>query len=252
MEQFRSTESELEESERKREADRVDASRDKEQWGRMLEMSGKLHAKGADERQRLIEEKTDLARRLARFENGGLSVAGFVSSDPTLDSVASTADVLSEESVARRESSNDAVALKREVTRLDTRVRSLTNILYEVKRNSHELDGKAQELLQHSDKFRKIIDLAIKDDQPQDLSSISGSSAPSLVPAQNFAGVTPQSTRAMPLDVASPTSHRILGGENARNIDTATMVIRDAAHNTYPTTTDPGPAAATPAASPRT
>jgi hypothetical protein len=64
FEQVRTLETQLEESERKRETDRSDAVREKEQWGRMLEMSGRLQAKGADDRQKLVQEKESLQQRL--------------------------------------------------------------------------------------------------------------------------------------------------------------------------------------------
>ena len=69
LEQVRTLETQLEECERKRETERSDAGREKDQWGRMLEMSGRLQAKGADDRQKLIQEKESLQQRLLIYEN---------------------------------------------------------------------------------------------------------------------------------------------------------------------------------------
>ena len=68
-EQVKTLETQLEECEKKRETERSDAVREKDQWGRMLEMSGRLQAKNADDRQRLVHEKENLQQRLLIYEN---------------------------------------------------------------------------------------------------------------------------------------------------------------------------------------
>ena len=68
-EQVRTLETQLEECEKKRETERSDAVREKDQWGRMLEMSGRLQAKNADDRQKLVQEKESLQQRLLIYEN---------------------------------------------------------------------------------------------------------------------------------------------------------------------------------------
>jgi len=68
-EQVRTLETQLEECEKKRETERSDAVREKDQWGRMLEMSGRLQAKNADDRQKLVHEKESLQQRLLIYEN---------------------------------------------------------------------------------------------------------------------------------------------------------------------------------------
>jgi hypothetical protein len=67
--QVRTLETQLEECERKRETERSDAVREKDQWSRMLEMSGRLQAKSADDRQRTVQEKESLQQRLMIYEN---------------------------------------------------------------------------------------------------------------------------------------------------------------------------------------
>lgn len=69
VEQTRILETQLEECERKRESERSDAAREKEQWGKMLEMSGRLQAKSTDDRQKLVQEKESLQQRLLIHEN---------------------------------------------------------------------------------------------------------------------------------------------------------------------------------------
>jgi hypothetical protein len=69
VEQVRTLETQLEDCERKRETERSDAVREKDQWGRMLEMSGRLQAKGADDRQKLVQDKEGLQQRLLIYEN---------------------------------------------------------------------------------------------------------------------------------------------------------------------------------------
>jgi hypothetical protein len=68
-EQIKTLETQLEECEKKRETERSDAVREKDQWGRMLEMSGRLQAKNADDRQKLVHEKESLQQRLQIYEN---------------------------------------------------------------------------------------------------------------------------------------------------------------------------------------
>jgi hypothetical protein len=69
IEQVRTLETQLEECERKRETERSDAVREKDQWSRMLEMSGRLQAKSADDRQKMVHEKESLQQRLLIYEN---------------------------------------------------------------------------------------------------------------------------------------------------------------------------------------
>lgn len=69
VEQIKTLETQVEDCERKRETERSDAAREKEQWGKMLELSGRLQAKSADDRQKLVQEKENLQQRLLIHEN---------------------------------------------------------------------------------------------------------------------------------------------------------------------------------------
>ncbi|KAM0717643.1 hypothetical protein Q7P37_007495 [Cladosporium fusiforme] len=68
-EQVKSLEAQAEQYEKKREAERLEASRQKDQWGKMLEMSGRLQAKSAEEKQKLSRERDELLQRVTIFEN---------------------------------------------------------------------------------------------------------------------------------------------------------------------------------------
>lgn len=67
-EQVKHLTSQLETSENKRESERLETQREKDQWSRMLEMSGRLHAKVDAERQRLLGEKETLLLRISHYE----------------------------------------------------------------------------------------------------------------------------------------------------------------------------------------
>lgn len=69
MEQVKSLEAQTEQSEKKREAERAEALREKDQWGKMLEMSGRLQAKNGVERQKLAKERDELLQRVLVLEN---------------------------------------------------------------------------------------------------------------------------------------------------------------------------------------
>ncbi|KAI6875981.1 hypothetical protein KC338_g521 [Hortaea werneckii] len=68
LEQVKTLEGRVEELERKREQERSDAAREKEQWGRMLEMGTRLQARHADDRQKLMDEREELRSRIAVLE----------------------------------------------------------------------------------------------------------------------------------------------------------------------------------------
>lgn len=73
-EQVKTLEAQIEQCEKRREAERSGSLREKEQWSRMLEMSSKLQAKNSDERQKILRERDELQQRLAALEsNPGLS-----------------------------------------------------------------------------------------------------------------------------------------------------------------------------------
>lgn len=68
-EQVKTLEAQIEQCEKRREAECSDSLREKEQWGRMLEMSSRLQAKNADERQKISRERDELQQRLAALES---------------------------------------------------------------------------------------------------------------------------------------------------------------------------------------
>ena len=125
----------LEECERKREAERSDAVREKEQWGKMLEMSGRLQAKSADDRQKLVQEKNDLQQRLLIRENeAAINASKHASSpDKSATSTNQNATVTDSENKSNTERSTmHIIALQRENEALKTRTNMLRTTLERV------------------------------------------------------------------------------------------------------------------------
>lgn len=68
-EQVRTLEGQVQAAEKNHENERMNSVREKDQWGKMLEMSGRLQAKNAEERQSLMREKQALQHQLQALEN---------------------------------------------------------------------------------------------------------------------------------------------------------------------------------------
>ncbi|KAK6434298.1 hypothetical protein LTR95_009518 [Oleoguttula sp. CCFEE 5521] len=80
--QVKSLETSLTESEKKRDSERADITKEREQWGRMLDMGGRLQAKNAIDRQRLSGQVLRLEQRLqSGEETGGRAQSGRQSPD---------------------------------------------------------------------------------------------------------------------------------------------------------------------------
>lgn len=137
-------ETQLEESEKKREAIRIDAAREKEQWGRMLDMSSRLHAKIDSERQKLLQENAALERRL--LANRGVIPSSEGSSDhPGL--TAATSGI----SVGLGHSDNVSEAERaREVALLTDRVESLRSVLETIKKHNSEFVDRSRGFLEQT------------------------------------------------------------------------------------------------------
>jgi hypothetical protein len=140
----------LEECEKKREAERSDAVREKEQWGRMLEMSGRLQAKSADDRQKLAQEKNDLQQRLLIRENeaainaskSGSSTDKIAPSTGQKTAITETEDKTNEQSAAQM------IALQRENQVLQTRTKLLRSTLERVEVHYASIMEKRREMLE--------------------------------------------------------------------------------------------------------
>ncbi|KAK3114843.1 hypothetical protein LTR53_006423 [Teratosphaeriaceae sp. CCFEE 6253] len=161
-------ESQLEDSERKRDGERADATKEKEQWGRMLDMSGRLQAKLAVERQRLVEERDQLKRRAV-----GVRIDQEGSRSDSAGSTTSNARSLPEGD-ARRGSPHAAVrgntpsrvdGFNNELEVLRARVNVLTSTLQQVRRQNLELGDRSRSTVQTSGEMAQIINRALGADE---------------------------------------------------------------------------------------
>ena len=141
----------LEDCEKKREAERSDAVREKDQWGRMLEMSGRLQAKSADDRQKLVQEKNDLQQRLLIRENEAVINAskGASSPDRGAPSTSQKADITDKENKAtEKQSTAHLIALERDNHVLQTRTNMLRSTLERVEGQYASIMEKRREMLE--------------------------------------------------------------------------------------------------------
>jgi hypothetical protein len=140
----------LEECEKKRESERSDAVREKEQWGRMLEMSGRLQAKSADDRQKLVQEKNDLQQRLLIRENEAAinaSKSGS-STDKIAPSTGQKTIIIETEDKTNEQSAAQMIALQRENQVLQTRTKLLRSTLERVEVHYASTMEKRREMLE--------------------------------------------------------------------------------------------------------
>ncbi|KAK4508151.1 hypothetical protein PRZ48_001889 [Zasmidium cellare] len=182
-EQIKTLESQLEESEKKREVDRAEAAKEKEQWGRMLEMGGRLHAKVDSERQRLLDEKEYLSRRVAALEaedsvrpahlktdlqvetEGSRRHSGPDGSERQISQNGPSSEVVPVGAGSFGDFSNsEAAALKREVLVLNGRIESLRFALEEARRHNQEAEQKTRAFLEQNTQLGTAIDSALKSD----------------------------------------------------------------------------------------
>ncbi|KXT16826.1 hypothetical protein AC579_6793 [Pseudocercospora musae] len=179
-EQIKSLSHQLEECEKKRDAERAEAQREKDQWGRMLEMSGRLHAKVDSERQRLLQEKETLANRLAsqgsdlqnssalKEKYGRANLAHADSRISAADKEAHVSSLMVDASITDTAAASygeagasETIGLKREIQQLNARVLSLRTALLQAQRNARELQEHSQSVLRQTS---SAIETAIKDD----------------------------------------------------------------------------------------
>lgn len=163
-EQIRALSSQLEECEKKRDAERAEAQKEKDQWGRMLEMSGRLHAKVDAERQRLLQEKEVLACRLASQEDG-MSTQVTKNQDTVHRGEAprhgSHTAVHAPTSTIAAPSGDfgggDMVGMRREIQQLNARISALRAALQHAQRNTRETREQSQRTI-------SAIEAAIEND----------------------------------------------------------------------------------------
>ncbi|EME89596.1 uncharacterized protein MYCFIDRAFT_87036 [Pseudocercospora fijiensis CIRAD86] len=202
-EQIKSLTNQLEECEKKRDAERAEAQREKDQWGRMLEMSGRLHAKVDSERQRLLQEKETLTNRLCSQGSDSPNLAAPKAKDDRTNLAHTDGRDYASEKVAPPSThisammvdanisdpaaasygdarASETIGLKREIQQLNARVLSLRTALLQAQRNTREFQEHSQIFLQQTS---SVIETAIKhDDTTAKPNAESGRSTPARPP----------------------------------------------------------------------
>jgi len=189
-EQVKSLQAQLDESEKRREAERAEAAREKDQWGRMLEMGGRLHSKNVEDRQKLVEERDELLRKVLDYEEENQfrinrrkeeALADFkgkplTKAAPILEpgELASSSQI-----VANEGAPGTVAALKSQVEVLTARIEVLHGCLQSLKRHNEETGQRTRDFLRHSDQLALAIDRALdgnpRSHQPgQEPESVSG------------------------------------------------------------------------------
>lgn len=178
-EQIRIMETQLEDSEKKRESERLNAASERDQWTKLLAMDRQLQSKNAEEKQKLREEKILLSQRVAAYE--GENYSRF---DPVKRNITSrtSATLLDSDRKADGEESNltpaataggsspgnatnDVEGLRHKVAMLNGRIEVLRHSLEEAKRRSHQLGEKTQEIIDGSIEISAAIDRALEEDE---------------------------------------------------------------------------------------
>ena len=166
LEQIKSLEGQLQECERKREAERAEAAQEKDQWGRMLDMSGRLQHKNAEDRQRLASEKAELLQRLAAYENKDPAQLDQSAADPRRTAARSPFAVNTNTGGDTQlhmstSSSNDIDALRKENDALQAEIASMRTSLEEVRRHYNGMEDSMQHFMSQKDYLRLAVDQAL-------------------------------------------------------------------------------------------
>ncbi|KAM3415582.1 hypothetical protein BST61_g9103 [Cercospora zeina] len=168
-EQVKLLTSQLEHSERKREAERSEAEREKNQWGRMLEMSGRLQAKADADKQRLLAEKETLMQHVSRLrqppgqeEQDERSSTSEKSQSHRTASDQSRAFVTARAPSQMQHNSDDLNELQRTAAAQARRIELLKTALAQIKTQSVELDERALFIRQRSSELHHISELALR------------------------------------------------------------------------------------------
>ncbi|KAI7461288.1 hypothetical protein KC357_g8766 [Hortaea werneckii] len=177
LEQVKTLEGRVEELERKREQERSDATREKEQWGRMLEMGTRLQARHAEDRQKLIDEREELRSRVAalqgsqtdkvRADGSGPSIVPSI--EPPQAHGASKEFPKRQETISQKGTSagfaEDCELLKREVRSLKDQRDLLRSALAAVRTHNNTLQATLAELSLQNRTIAEDIDRCLgKDD----------------------------------------------------------------------------------------
>lgn len=174
-EQVKSLETQVEEIERRREAERADATKEKDQWGRMLDMSGRLQAKNAEERQRLLDEKNSLEQRVLAYErdsearflqmkkNMGDRFGSPRKGSPAPQTEPAKAVVGSRESALVENQASEA--LQRENLLLRARLDVMRSALDDIRRQNNATEDREREVAKQRSGMKEAIDHALHEDE---------------------------------------------------------------------------------------
>ena len=171
------------ESEQKRESERSESAKAKEQWGRMLEMGGRLHAKLSEDKQKLLDEKTYLAQLVTAYEEENAMRFEQVKKDLLSRRETERHDLEDSERRINQDSnslsdvqysapstgpageaSNDVAGLRRDNGVLEARIDVLQVALEETRRQNQDLDTRAQEVAQRASEMGSTIAKALDDE----------------------------------------------------------------------------------------
>ncbi|KAI6822435.1 hypothetical protein KC332_g8768 [Hortaea werneckii] len=249
LEQVKTLEGRVEELERKREQERSDAAREKEQWGRMLEMGTRLQARHADDRQKLMDEREELRSRIAALEGsqtdrarvGGSEWSSNVpSTEPPQAHGASKELSMPKETTSQKGASagfaEDFELLKREVRSLKDQRDLLRSALAAVRTHNNTLQATLAEVSLQNRTIAEDIDKCLgKED------AMSAQMEPSHTRPSSASG---RATPKVPTSNAPPTSDiavkSVAPPEKVNQTGEVSTVLRDAA--TIGRAVSPGPA----------
>ena len=181
VEQVKCLEVRIDDCEKKRDLERAEAAREKEQWGRMLEMGGRIHRQHAEDRQKLVEEKGDLLRRVTAYEEdnkvciatfNGNRILGTKARQASGDTEVPRPRALEVHVGSDGEASNDTPTIRREVDSLRARTEFLRFCLEDVRHHNQELSAKSNESLKLSNHIAESISKALGDTQSSVVKSV--------------------------------------------------------------------------------
>ncbi|KAK5162969.1 uncharacterized protein LTR77_011023 [Saxophila tyrrhenica] len=171
--QVKSLEASLDACEKKRESERTEAAREKDQWGRMLELGGRLQTKHAEEKQKLRDENHALAQRVAGYESnrqGSLPpLPASTITPPARRNQEGETNALQQ--APQRPGPAEFAAppgevsnLRRENEILHSRIENLRFCLEEARRHTQLLDERAHEVMSRSGQIGSVVRRALEDE----------------------------------------------------------------------------------------
>ncbi|TKA79677.1 hypothetical protein B0A55_04083 [Friedmanniomyces simplex] len=214
-EQVKALELQLEESERKRDNERANTAKEKEQWGRMLDMSTRLQGKLAAERQTAVEERDAMKQQAVglageeKRRNPSLVDATAITTASTRTDTGGVGQRQSLYMAPREDASSDVAGLNSEVGLLKARVGSLTAALEEAKRKNVELGEHSRSILQRSSEVGQTINKALGGEQyasPEQGSAIPNPSPEAPAAAMSMSAKPSLYQAAPPIVVSSARS----------------------------------------------